>query len=248
MQLYYGSDAFAVNSVNVASRIQNVLNAAGIAVTRKVFMTVTGDLLVDTASADPALSAQLNLTTQTNNLVVALRTNYLDLVLQNDDGSQSGTILTNAGSLSGVVITSGPDFPGGVNTSEYVARRAFTFEAMCEYVCTNSPTGLRSFSESLDFRGGGPVYIMARAINGLPQRQKPYSFTEYCVTQSGQAIGLLAMPIIPPPKFPFALKEAPKIRRSGPERIGPNYQNYGVTWSYEFEWHAPLIGVPTLWT
>jgi hypothetical protein len=244
MQLVYGPYQFPVNGVQVGSRIQNVMNAAGIPITRKVYMDVVGDLLV----ANDAPNNQTDLTLQTNLLVLALRTNYVDLLLKNDDGSLSATILTNAGSLSGVTITDGPHFPGRNATGEYAVRRAFTFTAMCEYTITPKLSGLMSFTESLEFYGGLPLYVMCRAVNTVPQRQKTYQFTEYCCIQSGQAVGLLAFPSVPGPKFPQALKEAPRIKRSGPERTGSNYRNYGVTWNYVFESVTPLAGAPTLWT
>jgi hypothetical protein len=244
MQLFYGAYGFPVDGVQIGSRIQNVLNSAGIAVTRKAFVDVTGDLLVTVGAANP----QIDLTAQANLLIAALSVNYQNLIFKTDDGFVSDIALLNANSLSGVIVVDGPRFPGQRGTGEYATRRAFTFSLMAEYVITPARTALVSFSEALDFSGGLPMYVMCRAITTLPQRQQTYQFTEYTCTQTGQAVGLLAYPTVPGPMFPQFLKEAPRIKRASPDRTGATYRNYGVTWSYTFESATPLVGVPTLWT
>jgi hypothetical protein len=244
MQLWFGPYGFPVNGMAIGSRIQNMPNKAQITLKRKVIMSVSGSLLATLGTSFP----QQDLTAQTILLTQALSNNYFDLVLRNDDGSLSATILLNAGSLTGVVITEGPDFPGKPGDADYATQRRFSFTAMAEYVNIKAQTALENFSESLDFSGGLPLYVMCRAVNGLPQRQQTYAFTEFCCTQSGSAVGLLAFPTPPGPKFPSCLKEAPRIKRSGPERVGNTFQNYGISWTYVFESVTPMVGAPTLWT
>ncbi len=254
MQLVYGNYPFPVDGVNVGTRIENVLNAAGIPLTRKVYFDVSGDLLVTPGQADPAINAQIDMSAQTDLLVLALRSNYQDLVFKDDNGNPTATVLTNANSLSGVVISSGPHFPGGVNQSEYVSRRKFSFTAMAEYVVVPGYTALVSFNESLSFSGGMPIRVMCRSINLPPIDQITWPYTEYEVTQSGSAIGFLDWPFggpkaMPPLKFPAAtLREAPKIDPSGPDRTGNNYRNFHVRWTARFASAVPLIASPTLWT
>lgn len=243
MQLWYGAFSLEADTVVCKTRIETVLNAAGIPITRKTYMLVTGDLLVDTSAPD----YQVNLTDKENQFKTALSIPYRDLVLKTDGGTNSATLLTNANTLSGVIITRGPDFMGDKAQAEYATRRQFAFEAMVEVVVNGQQNSLVSFTEALEFSGGGPVHIMARAINGPPQRQMTWPQTEYVVRQSGSAVGLLVEPRVPPPKFPTFLKEAPTIRRSGPERIGSHYRNFGVSWSYMFESARPLVAAPTLW-
>ena len=255
MQLIYGSFAFPVDSVNIGTRIENILNAAQIPITRKVYFDVSGDLLVSPSQADPAINAQIDMSAQTATLTKALSVNYKNLTFLNDDGGVTATVLTNAGTLTGVVIVRGVDFPGGVNQSEYVARRKFTFTAMAEIVNTPSYTALVSFSESISFSGGQPIRQMCRSVNKNPIDQITWPFTEFEAVQSGEAVGLLNWPYgnstgMPPLKFSSScLREAPKIDASGPDRVGlTNYRNYRVRWTAKFASPSPLIGVPTLWT
>jgi hypothetical protein len=132
--------------------------------------------------------------------------------------------------------------------AEYATFRSFSFTAEAEYPLLGSQNLLLSWRETLSFSGGGPIYRHRLAINGAPQKQLVYPASIYTVNQSGQAEGYLTYPVAPAALWPFALKEQPKITRSTPTRKGPAaYQAYPVSWSYDFESAAPLLGLPSLW-
>jgi hypothetical protein len=105
----------------------------------------------------------------------------------------------------------------------------------------NSMGGVRV--TRLDFPSTeGPEFATERHFTFSAEAEYP------AATQSGRAKGYLGYPTPPPPLFPQALKQAPKVERSDPERKAPGvYAGYPVTWSYEYEWDAPLVALPTFW-
>ncbi len=118
---------------------------------------------------------------------------------------------------------------------------------MAEYALPVLPTFLTSFKESILFSGGLPLFIMKNNILGLPQRQMVYPATPFVAVQKGSAVGYKAMPGVPGSIWPQWLKESPIIEEMTPERYGPNYQKFGITWSYTHESPLIMVGVPHLW-
>ena len=237
MRLYYGSYAFAVDGVHIGTDSETMYDEAMVPYARRVTARVSGALLG---------SSQSDLTTQSGLLEIALRIPYQDLALYQDSGVISATALVGAYSLTGVTVTRGPTF-GGQRGWEYASGREFSFEARVDVPLTTSLKKLLSFSESLSFSGGGPLYVVKRAIAGPMQRQLIYPQTEYRATQSGHATGFLAYPSPPRPLWPSALAESPNFRQEAPARTGPTYQRWGISWEYRFESIAPLVGVPNVW-
>lgn len=177
---------------------------------------------------------------------MALQVPYLDLVFKDDAGLVTSEVLKNAGSITGVRVTRGPDFTTTTGP-EYCTIRSFSFTAEAEYPINANGLLLLNFTESLAFSGGLPLYVHRLAINGPPQKQLVYPQTVYRVTQSGEAVGYTTTPLANPPKWPFALKEAPDIGTRSPERKGQGYQGYSISWTYRFESATPLLGAPSLW-
>lgn len=245
MQLKYGTFPFEANTNVISSSTRVTFSRAKTPLTYETSLTVKGDLLADVGASD----LQANLSAKELAMRAALRMPFKDLIFYTDAGAMSSIILPNAGSLSGVTI-SNIEFPGQAAQGEFVARRQYSFTASAEYLFSPLVTPFVYFTETLEFHGGGPRHIMCEAVTNVPpQRQLTYPQTKYCVTQSGEAEGLLAFPNAPPPKFPFALIDAnPRLRMTTPDRIGFKYRNYKISWSYSFEWHVRLAGIPTLWT
>lgn len=237
MQLKYGSYPFDSNTTLLSTQIFPQVNRGGQIYSQRKRFTIQGYLAGD---------GQAELTLKENALKTALARPYQDLLFLKDDGSASSEVLLNATSITGVLVTDGPHFQT-TQGPEYATLRTFTFTAEAEYPVPEGSNYLLDFNETLSFEGGGPLYIHRRAINGPPQKQLVYPATEYKVTQTGRAIGYRAYPTPPAPKFPFALKESPKIDRGAPERKGNGYQGYEVTWTYVFESAGPLVALPTLW-
>lgn len=190
----------------------------------------------DQAATDAAVRA----------LNTAFSANYLDLVLYQDSGAISTVILLNSGSTSGVVVTTRPSYPNTMG-AELGIKRYFEIELSAEYPAANTAGIYIDFQETIDFGGGGPVYTMKRAINGPPQRQLIWPQSEYTAVQSGRAVGYKAYPSIPPPKFPGALRQNGDFQRTSPQRNGQTYEQFAVSWKYEFHSISQLIAFPTNW-
>lgn len=236
MQLKWGTYAFDSNSAKIAFALQTLINAGGQPYAQTKRIDVDGFLAADgQAAIQIAASA----------LATALARPYQDLVLYRDDGTASDTALYNAPSTTGVVIQglAFPDSRGG----EYATFRRFTFFAEAEYPITNSVGLLMSFREKLSFSGGGPIYRHRMALNGKPQKQMVYADSIYKATQDGEAVGYLSRPNVQPPIWPDALMQSPDVDMESPQRRGRLYTDFRVTWRYNFESDAPLIGTPNVW-
>ena len=239
MQLKYGTSySFDVNSVMITSRLETRVNAGGQPFAQTRHYHVTGYLSGD---------GQVALTQAENALKTALSVPFRDLALFNDDGSLSSEILLNAGSLTGVIVRN-LEFPKSEGP-EYATLRSFAFDASAEYPMNGTLSLLLSFTESISFSGGGPLYIHRPSLNALPQKQMTWRFTPYRATQRGEAVGYRAWPKPPPPRWGYALKQTPSITPTSPTRKGlpGQYAEYKLTWAYEFEDARPLVGNPTLW-
>jgi hypothetical protein len=236
MNVKWGSYSFGSNACRVQASSETVLNDGGQPIAVRRSLAVDGFLQGD-GQAELAQSASA--------LATALARPYQDLVLFRDDGSPSDTALYNAGSLTGVSIE-GLDFPG-TDGGEYATYRRFRFTASAEYPLTSSAKVLVSFTESLTFSGGGPIYRHRPALNGKPQKQLIYPHSIFRATQAGEAVGFLATPQPPRALWPTALVEDPEITHVSPTRRGRLYTDFVVRWKYSFESAEPLIGSPTLW-
>lgn len=238
MQLKYGSYAFPANGVLISTRIEALRNDGNQIYAYKHLWDVEGWL---------AASGQAALTAAQSSLVVALQRQRQDLIFYHDDGSESATTLKNANSITGVIITNGPHF-GSTKGNEYATERHFAFGAEAEYAVANGGQLLLDWVEDVNVSGGGPVYIHLPAINGPAQKQLLYQQMPYQATQSGSARGYRQFPTPPAPLWPAALKKAPDIRRTSPKKRGPGkFEGFAITWHYEFESVAPLVGLPHSW-
>jgi len=240
VQLVYGTYSFDTNSTDVRMSSSLVENKMGYPLARRTRLTVDGWLSV---------SSQSDCTQKMNALKTALNTPYLDLILKQDDAANSAILLQNSGSITGVKIVSGPSFPasnaeGGI----YTTLQRFTFEAEAEYPLAGTANLLLSFTETLTFSGGGPRYTTLPALKGPPQRQLIYEQTPYIAVQSGSAVGYRSYPTKPQPIWPFALKVNPNVVVSSPDRVGKTgYQDYAISWRYDYEYPTVLVGKPNVW-
>lgn len=240
MQLKIGSYAFTANSCWVTVRREFVLNEADIPYVERIELDIEGFLFG---------TGQSDLTTKENALVTmieSLQAAGKDVSLNRDDGKQSGVYLRHRTSLTGVLCMRGPSF-GEKTGAEYAVQRKYSFTLRADYPIINTRTALISFSEKMDFSGGGPVYIYKDAINGPPQKQLSVFQKPYQLIQSGEAYGFLAYPRVPPPAFPECLMQEPEIGKITPNRSGDTYKKFGMKWSYVMQSVAPLFAVPTLW-
>lgn len=236
MQLKYGSYQFVANECDVRART-TVNVVGGKPVARRTVLEVLGRFYCD---------SQSDCTTKQNALVTALASPYQDLILYQDDGSISATLLRNSGSLGGVVIIDGPNFEEN-HGAEYATQRSFSFSAAAEYPLVTGQT-LLSFEESLSFRGGGPKNIFRPNLNGAWQKQLVYPLTTYKASQRGKAVGYQFKPTPPGPIWPAdEQRDQRRTDEFSPERHGTSFKGYGIEWSYEFESIRPLVGSPNTW-
>ncbi len=237
MQLFVGPTPFAVNSTLLTGGTETLFNRGGLPYSLRKHIDVNGYLDVN-GQADGVL--------QESALRTALATQFQDLKFFTDAALLTPMSLLNAGSITGVRFKD-LKFPTAQGP-EYVTIRSFSFTAEAEYPLPNTAALLLHFTETLTFEGGYPIFRHRLAVEGPNQKQLVYPRDTYRATQSGNASGYRAVPSAPPPLWPFALKDGPKITRTTPERKGPaGYQGYGLTWYYDYEDIAPLLGFPNLW-
>jgi hypothetical protein len=183
--------------------------------------------------------------TLTGSLITAYGTEGLDLTFHLPDDSVTQHALYTANCLGGTKVIKPVSFPTGEGTEAITYR---TYTVVVEGLILVGSETLKSFSETLTFSGGGPAYGHLECMIGLPVKQKLRNYTIYRVTQSGEAVGILAYPAVPGPIWPPALIKAPRIQRKSPRKYGSSYIDYPTTWSYEFESSAVLVGNPNVWS
>jgi hypothetical protein len=103
---------------------------------------------------------------------------------------------------------------------------------------------LIDFTEELTEDQGGLTYVYVGGAVNLAERQVAFQKKSFKYTQSGSCTGLLAYPKIPPPIWPFALLQAPKIVKSDAQFKGKIDTHYRVNWEYQYEWPVKLFGDP----
>jgi hypothetical protein len=238
VQLKWGSYPFDVDGVRVATMSERLLSENQVPYGTRTTFRVSGWML---GSGQSDLSAKQRL------MEIALRNQYQDLILYQNDNARSATTMLNADANGGLVVTAGPNFPGEEG-AEYATQRRFDFEVTGEFFFAAAQTLILNFSESLSFDGGGEVYIMKPAVEGLSQRQLVWENFHQTVIQRGRAVGLIREPVIPPSIWPFALTKKPRYDYQSPRRIRNGYQEIEVSWEYVHEWPTPLVGRPNIWT
>lgn len=240
MQLGYGSYLWPVNGVKVTSGRRVELDASE-----------TPFQYTDSIGADGYIegAGQAALTTAENTMKAALMVPFKDLVLYQDSGAASATVLRALGSIRGPVLTGGPDFRDTMGP-EYATQRHFNFQMEATYPYPGRfGNTITDWQETISIKGGGALYTVKPAIVGPPQRQKIYEVTPCFATQTGYAVGYLGYPTVPGPIWPFALKETrPELTEETPVKKGSaTFIQYRISWSYTFAWVGPLVGAPTLW-
>lgn len=239
MQLRLGTYYFPVNGTMVKTARRPVRGNDGVVYQFVDTVSVEGWL---EGAGPAALSVAMNL------LTLALATPFRDLVLQTDAGAATATALYTATSVTGCVCVSGPDFPEWAGP-EYVTQRRFAFAVEADYTAPGiSPARIIDYQETVDVSGGGPLYVVLPALYGPPQRQLVYEQTPCVATQAGYAVGYAAYPLPPQPVWAFALRTpTPRVKRTSARKKGlARYREYRIDWNWDFEWTAPLVGVPNV--
>ena len=238
--LYGGVQIGEVNSARFTWGRSLLRNRAGIGYGFR-YQVNFGDVIIRTTS-------QLNCALKMAAGGAALAQQEGDLIVQNDDGSASDNSVLSGATLSGVRCTglTWLDKPG----AQFLTFRQFACSFEWETAFPGTAFLLIDFQESLTVTGGTPLIVVFEPINAPPVAQITVPVQGYRAAQSGSAVGYRARPIaalIAPPLFPAALTKQ-SITQKSPDRVGVNYQNYGVQWQYEFASATPLLGNPNAWT
>lgn len=248
MYLAYGSYSWATGSVHLQTSVQTEFAQTGRPIKQKHTFNCRGEL---TAASQSAMKTAILA------MEAALRVKNQNLILYQDDASESATLLKAQGSLTGVRVVSGPTYPTTHGAENALFR---TWEAVfeAEYPFGVLPDGTGApeandkfavtFTESLTISGGCARYIHKPNVLGVWQKQLVYPITPYVAVQTGQAVGLRGYPVVPPPIFAAALVDTkPEVEYSGPRQEGMLLTDFGIRWTYRYESITPLVGLPHYW-
>lgn len=240
MILAYGNYRFALDEVAIAIQKTTVENDARQPLAIRETWTLNGMLMSRTGQPS-------ELTQRIAALQSAFAVNGRDLVLYLADGvTPSAHALRSLATIGGVRVTQPPSFPDG-SGAQYATFRTFTATLEADVPVVDAANKLISFSETLEFSGGGPVYGFLEPLADQPVKQMLKRNSAFAATQSGQAVGYLAYPQPPSPIWPESQLTLPDVRLTSPKRSGESFMEYGVSWSYRFMSATPLDGVPTAW-
>ncbi len=204
---------------------------------------------IQIADQGSLLANQSLMTAALNALETAYEINGLDFALYQDDGTPTVHGIESAATIGGTRVVTPVTYPIG-RGAEYSTFR--NYEVAVEALLPNVLVGLVSWSETLNFIGGGPAYAFLQTLTGPAVKQQLCEQTTYKATQSGMAIGAYSYPLPSDPLWPYALHpDRARITQVSPRRVGATgliqFQNFQTHWSYEFEDTAPLVGQPNLW-
>jgi hypothetical protein len=187
-----------------------------------------------------------DITTKINALEAAYKVRGVDAELLTSEGGVTAHRMLSAASVGGIRVIGPPSYPDG-SGAEYTTWRRYSITIEADFpVNPNDPsTQILDWNEVYETSGGGPLYGYTQPIKGSPIRQTIREQTTYKATQSGSAVGYLARPTPPAPIWPGALIEQPRIMKVSPKRNGSGFQEFAISWSYQFEAPFPLNGTPT---
>lgn len=235
----YGTHAFDNNAIVIGSRCAVLKNRGGEMYARLYQFDVEGYI---------SGTSQATITTAMNAVDTALARPFQDFIFYHDDSTESHFSLDNNSSISGVTVTDGPNWVKEPRGANFVTMMKFTFTVSAEYPLGNTQNLLLEFNESVTFEGGGPRFAVRDCLNAAPMKQQMRVATVYRAVQQGMSVGYRKYPNPPPPLWPAALLEAPKLEKKSPTLKGRDYEGFGITWSYSFASPGPLGYVdPNFW-
>jgi len=238
MYLKYGSYAHATGECQISINKQTEFNEAKEPWAIRERWDIQG--LVTNATGNLA-----SMKTSVDALVSAYSVHGYDLVLYTPSNTATSHALYSDDCIGGTVVVQPVSFPSGEG-AEGITYRNYTVSV--EGLVRTSSGHLLSFTESLSFSGGGPVYGHIQTLRGLPVKQLLRQNSVFRATQQGSAVGISTYPIIPSPVWPSAQIGTGQEERGSPKRFNYNYSEYPISWRYEFESAYPLLGNPTRWT
>jgi hypothetical protein len=242
MYLKIGSHTFALGQVALSIQSEVEENDAGEPLLVRKRWSGQGLLTTQQRTA-AAAAADIDSQVATLNTVLV---NGVDIRLTMPNGTTlSQHQLLSADCIGGTRLVS-----AGVPTFERaggITNLPFTFVYEGEVPVEDAASLLRSFEETIQFSGGGPLYGHIVTQSGLPVKQLLRRNTVYRAVQSGQAVGYLARPTPPLPIWLGAQVRGGELTVKSPRRRVDSFIDFSVAWSFEFESAFPLIGNPHVW-
>lgn len=180
--------------------------------------------------------------TAINNVQNSYLAQGFNLVLEDDNGTPL-KMLSQTASHNGLKITVIPGWPNG-GGAELVGYASYSLQAEADYLLTSPPL-YDSWTETVQFRGGGPLRAVFPTTNGAPVVQILRKQMPYFCTQSGTVVGLLTKPPLPPPLFSTSLYlEDPQVSETSPQRDNRGLRGYTLNYTYQFGSPTKLVGGP----
>jgi hypothetical protein len=174
---------------------------------------------------------------------------YGDLLVLNDDGSNSTNCVASSATLQGVKPGSltWSDRPG----AQFTTWRSFAIDFEWETRAPGLGAGfLVEFSETVRITGGTPKTVVQEPINIAVSAYDEFVLVpkqKYVVTQQGRAVGLTGLPAAQAPLY--ANPSGNSYATTTPQRNGPaGYERFAVEWSYSWEFGAlASLPIANLW-
>jgi len=192
-----------------------------------------------------ACASQANCKSKMDAVEAAFYTPYGDLLVLNDDGTNTTNCVASAGTLQGVrpMSLTWDDRPG----AQFTTWRSYSASFSWETRLAGLPAGfLLEYSESVTVQGGTPLKIVREPINVLTSVADEFVVIpkqKYVVTQRGRAVGLSSYPagLVGIPLYPNP--NSNPITTTSPMKIGLGSEKYGYEWSYSWEF-GDLASLP----
>jgi hypothetical protein len=173
-----------------------------------------------------------------------------DVKLMNPNGTTvSHHQILNANTLGGVKIATPISYQDGKGPQGVCYRNwSCQLKAVIPFATSALETRLHSFTESVEFQGGGFRRGTVETLVGRPVPQTFRQRTSCKVVQRGEAVGLYAYPSIPSPIWPVALADgAPVVTYGQPKRDSGSLTMFPISWQWTFDSPTPLSGRPHIW-
>lgn len=183
------------------------------------------------------------------NIEAAFALPYGDLLILNDDGTNSVNCVASLNTTTGVIPQNlvWSDAAG----AQFLTWRSYSIQFTWETRLAGLlPTMLTSFTETVRVRGGTPLIRVQEPINVPVSRYDEFLLVpkqKYVVNQSGRATGLGSYPLAPAPLYPNPMTSdnattTPKKLASGLSEMWP------VEWNYTWELgELPSLPLASLW-
>lgn len=241
LRLRYGNYIFRIGSPEISIDRQPIPNAMGVPMRYVESWSISGRIHNPGRSAvdiQPYLSA----------FESAFSIHAQDLVLEHDNGVTTSHGLYSNDCIGGTRVSLFPSFPTGRH-GELVSFRTFRVSVQGEKFAPDVRSQILQWSEQISVSGGGWRRKVDEVNFGPGVQQRTRTHSKCVATQSGQAVGYLYIPEVPPAIWPNALTDQfPNLSLASPKTVGQGISarqvEKSITWSYSYESTQRLYGVP----